>query len=248
MESTLGIVFILLVLPYGAGRTVRSHQPVIAMAWSLFVAENILCLALGRGNHSHHQPGQFLSLGSLLLWVPVLPDYFNVFDWPAHTKRWRYACFFWWGLLVVSAWITFLPGLLDRFKFTDVLVGHSHLAMAGFVSSLNLFLLSALLGESGRGLNSGWAFFAWQAGTMGYVIIMFLAGCLEANTPAFTIIPGVARDALYALRLVCGGLMLTAAIHWWREMARVVSSQAESPPETDPHDDTLAAPSPGKTS
>ena len=248
LESTLGIVLLLLVLPFGVGRRMLSKQRNIDAAWLLFVAENILCLALGRGNYSHHQPSQFLSLGSLLLWVPVLPAYFNSFDWPAHTTRWRNACLFWWGLLVVSAWMIFLPGLLDRFKFTDALVGHSHMAMAGFVSSLNIFLLVALLGKNGRGFNTAWAFFAWQAGTLGYVIVMFLAGCMEAGDPAFTIIPGVTRNVLYGLRLFFGGLMLVAAIHWWREISRVVSTKPESQIKTTRQDYPLAALSPSQTS
>ena len=186
-------------------------------------------------------------MASLLLWVPVLPAYFDSFDWPAHTKRWRNACFFWWGLLVVSAWMIFLPGPLDHFKFTDTLVGHAHMAMAGFVSSLNIFLLVALLGESGRGFNTAWAFFAWQAGTLGYVIIMFLAGCMEASDPAFTIIPGATRNVLYGLRLVCGGLMLAAAWHWWREISWVLSSKPKSQIEQPWPIDTLTALSPNQT-
>ena len=225
LESTLGIVFVLLVVPYGAAGKMQAKQRMIAVAWALFMAENLWCLALGRGNYSHRQPSEFLSLGSLLLWVPVIPAYFRAFSWPNGTQRWRDALFFWWGLLVVTAWLMFLPGPLDRFKFTDALVGHSHLAMAGFISSLNLFLLVALLGKDGRGLNSDWAFYAWQAGTLGYVFVMFLAGCLESNDPAFTIVPGAARDTLYSLRLVCGFLMLASAFHWWRKISQAVSDR-----------------------
>ncbi|MDB6022201.1 MAG: putative rane protein [Pedosphaera sp.] len=219
LESTLGIILILLVLPYGTRRPARAKRRAIAWAWILFAAENLLCLALGRGNSSHHQRSQILGLGSLLIWMPLLPAYFNSFDWPAETKRWRNACLFWWGLLVVSAWLVFLPGLLDRFKFTDALVGHSHMAMAGFISSLNIFLLVTLLEEDGRRFNSTWAFFAWQAGTLGYIVIMFLAGWLEGNNPGFTIIPGVSRDIIYVLRLGCGGLMTAAAIYWWQGLS-----------------------------
>jgi cytochrome c oxidase cbb3-type subunit 1 len=244
LESTLGIILILLVLPSGVGRQVRPQKQFIVGAWILFVAENILCLALGRSNSSHHQAGQILGLGSLLLWVPVLPAYFNSFDWPAGSRRWRNACLFWWGLLVTSAWLIFLPVLLDRFKFTDGLVGHAHMAMAGFVSSLNIFLLVVLLGENGRGFNSTWAFYAWQGGTFGYVVIMFLAGSLESHHPAFTIIPGTARAVIYTLRLVCGALMLAAAIHWWREISRVVATRPKPQTENPPVNKISASPSP----
>jgi cytochrome c oxidase cbb3-type subunit I len=227
LESTLGIILILLVLPYGARRPAKAKRRAIAWAWILFTAENLLCLALGRGNSSHHQLSQILGLGSLLIWMPLLPAYFDSFGWPSYTKLWRNACLVWWGLLVASAWLVFLPGLLDRFKFTDALVGHSHLAMAGFVSSLNIFLLVTLLEADGRSFNSTWAFIAWQAGTLGYVAIMFLAGWLEGNNPSFTIIPGVTRDIIYALRLVSGGLMTAAAIHWWHGLSFIDGRKPE---------------------
>jgi cytochrome c oxidase cbb3-type subunit 1 len=223
LESSLGIVLIMLLLPYGLARRVRTNLRAITRSWIFFVMENALCLSLGRGNSSHHQTSEVLGLGSLLLWVPILLAYFNSFEWPANARRWRNACFLWWGLLVASGWMFFLPGLLDCFKFTDALVGHSHLAMAGFVSNLNIFLLVVLLRERGRAFNSTWAFYAWQAGTLGYVVIMVLAGWVEGNDPAFTIVPGIGRDALYALRLICGGMMTAASIHWWLGLSQVVA-------------------------
>ena len=247
LESTLAIVLILLLLPYGLARRVRTNRRAITGAWIFFAIENILCLALGRGNSSHHQRSEILGLGSLLLWVPIFPAYFNSFEWPANTRRWRNACFFWWGLLVASGWLFFLPGLLDRFKFTDALVGHSHLAMAGFVSSLNIFLLVILLGESGRSFNSPRAFFAWQAGTFGYVILMVLAGWLEGNDPAFTIIPGSGRNVVYASRLVCGGMMTAATVHWWLGLSQVVSRDPRLQTEKLAGNRTLAALLPTKT-
>jgi cytochrome c oxidase cbb3-type subunit 1 len=246
LESTLGIVLILLLLPYGLARRVRTNLRSITAAWIFFVLDNILCLALGRGNTSHHQRSEVLGLGSLLLWVPILLAYFNSFEWPATTRRWRSACLFWWGLLVASGWIFFLPGLLDGFKFTDAMVGHSHMAMAGFLSSLNIFLLVVLLGENGRIFNSTWAFFAWQAGTLGYVIIMVLAGWLEGNDPSFTIIPGVGREVIYALRLVCGGMMTAASLHWWLELSKVVSRKPKLSTENVAKTQTFSALSPAK--
>ena len=221
LESTLGIILILLVLPLGLGREVRERQRVIAYAWVLFAAGAIVSFALGRGNSSHHKPSEILGLASLLAWVPILPAYFNAFDWPLVTKCWRNACLLWWGLLVVSAWMMFLPGFLEHCKFTDALVGHSHMAMAGFVSSMNILVLMTLLGEDARTFSSRWAFFAWQFGTLGYVGIMVWAGWLEGSHSDFTIIPGGARDSLYCLRMVCGGIMTAAATHWWLQLRKV---------------------------
>jgi len=191
----------------------------------LFAAECVVSLALGRGNTSHHERGEILGLGSLLLWAPLLAAYFNAFEWRPETRRWRNACFIWWAMLVITAWAMFLPGLLDRVKFTNALVGHAHMAMAGFVSSLDIYLLVALLGERGRGFNSRWAFFAWNAGAFSYTGLMFLAGWLEAIDPSFAFVPGASRDAIYSLRLVCGGVMAAAAVHWWRELSRSMAER-----------------------
>lgn len=217
LESTLGIVIVLLILPYGLGRKLRGGQEWIHAAWCLFAVETTLSLSLGRENASHRLPMQFLGLGSLLPWIFLMPMYFKSFGWPDNSRLWLNALFFWWGLLLASAWTIFLPGLLDRFKFTDGLVGHSHMAMAGFVSSMNIFLLANLLGEKRRVFDSRRAFCAWHAGTLGYIAAMFFAGSIEGRNPAFNFVPSEMREAVYAFRLACGALMTAAALHWlWR--------------------------------
>lgn len=215
LESTLGIILILLILPYGLNRSTRPNRRIRITAWLLFAVEIILSVALGHGNDSHHLPSQIMGLGALLLWVPMIPAYYGAFDWRDDTRTWRLAFFFWWGLLVVSAWLVFLPGLLDRFKFTDALVGHSHMAMAGFVSSLNMFVLVNLYAADRHRFNARPAFLAWQIGTLGYVICMFAAGWIEGANPEFTIVPGTTRNVIYALRLACGGFMTFANLYWW---------------------------------
>jgi cytochrome c oxidase cbb3-type subunit 1 len=214
LESTLGIIAILLILPYGCRRERRPAKVYIRAAWGVFGAEIILSLLLGRENASHHRPAQFLGLGSLLPWMVLMPAYYDSFLWPRHARRWLHAFLGWWSVLLASAWLIFLPGLLDRFKFTDGLVGHSHMAMAGFVASLNIFLLVVLLGDKQRIFDSKWAFIVWQSGVAGYVAVMFLAGWLESQNPAFNIVPGASRNLIYFLRLMCGGLM-TASAGWW---------------------------------
>lgn len=221
LESTLGIVSVLLLLPYGCGRQLRGGKEFLVIAWGLFAFEIALSLSLGRANASHRLPMQFLGLGSLLPWIALMPLYFNSFNWPDHSRLWLRALLVWWGILLASAWTIFLPGLLDRFKFTDGLVGHSHMAMAGFVSSMNIFLLVNLLGEKHRVFDSRWAFAAWHAGALGYLIAMFLAGSIEGRNPAFSFVPGEMRDGIYLFRLVCGALMTAAALHWLWKNAQV---------------------------
>ena len=220
LESTLGIVTVLLILPYGLGSRRRGGNDFLIAAWGLFALETGLSLSLGRTNASHHLPMQFLGLASLLPWMVMMPLYYRSFEWPANSRRWRGALFCWWGILLASAWTIFLPGLLDRFKFTDGLVGHSHMAMAGFISNLNIFVLVILLGERRKVFDAKWAFLAWQVGTLGYVVVMFIAGWIEGNDHAFNFVPGSVREVIYLLRLGCGGLMTAATCHWLMQITR----------------------------
>jgi cytochrome c oxidase cbb3-type subunit I len=226
LESTLIIVLILLLLPYGLTRRKPEGGRWVLASWLVLAAEALLCLGLGRADVSHHRPVQFLSLGSLLVWVPLVPAYFESFDWPRNTRQWRWAMLGWWAILVPTGWVFFLPGILDRLKFTDGLVGHSILAMAGFVSSLLILILAVLIGKDGDVFNSRWAFGAWHGATLAYVILFLLAGWREGVDPTFTIVPGPARDALYAVRLLLGIAMTAASAEWLRQLARRLRAQS----------------------
>jgi cytochrome c oxidase cbb3-type subunit I len=214
LESTLIIVLILFLLPYGLAHRKGTGRKWIVTASIIFTIEAMVCLALGRQDVSHHRPVQFISLASLLVWVPLVPAYFSAFEWPLHTRRWRQAVMVWWALLVPTGWALFLPGILDRLKFTDGLVGHSIMAMAGFVSSLLILILAVLLGEDGNVFNSRWAFVAWHGATLAYVALFLLAGWREGADAAFTIVPGLTRNLLYDARLVLGLAMTGASAHW----------------------------------
>jgi cytochrome c oxidase cbb3-type subunit 1 len=214
LESSLIIVAILLMLPFGITRRRSGHSRMIAIAWAIMIAEFVLCFALGRADISHHRPAQFLSLGSLLIWIPLTPVYYAAFEWHANTRRWRIAFLCWWSALVLTGWIFFLPGILDHFKFTDGLVGHSLLAMAGFTSSLLIFVLVQLLGEDGWIFNQTRSFYGWNIAVLAYVALMSAAGWREGFDPTFTIVPGAARNAVYILRLVVGLVMLASSLDW----------------------------------
>jgi cytochrome c oxidase cbb3-type subunit 1 len=230
LESSLGIVAILLVLPFGLTHRKAGRTWTVSAAWVVLAAESILCAALSRADISHHQPAQFLSLACLLIWVPLIPAYYEVFEWHANTRRWRTAFLGWWALLVVSGWVLFLPGVLDRFKFTDGLVGHSFTAMAGFVSALLIFAMVQLLGEDGWIFTRTWSFYAWNGGVLAYVVVMMVAGWLEGSDPAFTIVPGMVRNLLYVLRLVTGLLMLAASLDWFVDASSLLRESAPIAP------------------
>jgi len=216
LESSLGVVALLLVVPLGiAERRVRCRG-VFLFAWGALAAEALLCVMLGRADVSHHIPAQWLSLASLLLWIPAVPAYYGAFVWKASTARWRLAFQWWWGGLVVTGWVLFLPGVLDRVKFTDALVAHSLMAMAGFLSAFLLFVMTQLLSESDAWvLTRTGSFVAWNGGVLAYVVLMFVAGGFEAVNPAFTVMPGPMRELIYFLRLLTGLAMLFASLDWW---------------------------------
>jgi len=214
LESSLVIVAVLLMLPFGLTRRKAGQSRKIALSWVIFAVECALCIALGRHNISHHRPAQYLSLGSLLIWIPLTPIYYAAFAWNSNTRRWRYAFFGWWAALLLTGWVLFLPGILDHFKFTDGLVGHSLLSMAGFVSSLLIFVLVQLLGEGGWIFNKTWSFYLWNSAVVAYVVLMTIAGWREGFDPTFSMTSGMARDTLYVLRLIVGTLMSIASLDW----------------------------------
>jgi cytochrome c oxidase cbb3-type subunit 1 len=222
LESALVIVAILLLLPFGLTRRKPRTSRTVSIAWMVFAAEFFLCFGLGRADVSHHRPTQFISLGSLLAWLPLTPAYYKAFDWHPNTRRWRIAFLCWWSFLVPTGWCLFLPGVLDHFKFTDGLVGHSLLAMAGFASSLIIFVMVQLLGKEGWIFNETISFYVWQISVLLYVLLMFAAGWLEGSDPAFTIVPGTARNSIYAFRLILGLLMLASSAYWLFDASKLL--------------------------
>jgi len=226
LESSLAVVAILLVLPFGLARRKPRKSRIIAIAWIVLAAESVLCVAMGRAEISHHQPAQFLSLGSLLVWLPLTPAYYTAFAWHSNTRIWRLAFLWWWAALVVTGWVFFLPGVLDHFKFTDGLVGHSFVAMAGFTSSLIIFVMVQLLGEGGWIFNRVRSFYLWNGSVIAYVVVVTMAGWREGFDPTFTIVPGIARNILYTLRLVTGILMLLASLDWLVDASTLLREQA----------------------
>ncbi len=196
LESSLGVVAILLMVPFGVARRKLGHARSLAISGAVFAGEAILCFTLNHGDVSHRLPSQYLSLGSMLLWLPLVPAYYAAFEWHRNTRTWRAALLWWWGFLVVSGCLMFLPGVLDHFKFTDGLVGHSLIAVAGFLTAMLALVMVQLLGEDGWIFTRTWSFRLWNWSVFAYVVLMFVAGWIEGNNPAFTIVPGIITQHL----------------------------------------------------
>lgn len=215
LESSLGVVLILLILPFGVTRRNDRRDRIVRLSWMVFIAEAALCALMNHRDMSHHRPAQYLGLATILVWLVLIPMYYARFKWTPAARRWRIATLWWWSGLVVSGWITFLPGILDRVKFTDALVGHSLVAVAGFLTALLVFIMIQLIGERDAWIfNRAWSFYAWNLGVLAYVVIISLAGWIEGANPAFTIVPGLARNSIYVVRLLTGISMLVASAEW----------------------------------
>jgi cytochrome c oxidase cbb3-type subunit 1 len=181
---------------------------------------------MSRADVSHHLASQYLSLGCILIWLPLTPAHYAAFKWHDNTRLWRLAFLWWWAALLVTGWVFFLPGVLDHFKFTDGLVGHSFVAMAGFTSSLIIFVMVQLLEDGGWIFNRARSFYLWHASVLGYIVVVTIAGWREGFDPTFTIVPGAARNTLYILRLITGILMLIASVDWFLDASTLIIEPA----------------------
>jgi cytochrome c oxidase cbb3-type subunit 1 len=176
-----------------------------------------LYAGIGHGDVSHHRPDQIVGLGSLIIWIPLAWWYARAFQWAPASRPWLVAAFGWWALLVLSGWVIFLPEVADRVKFTNVLVAHSHLAMAGLVTSLHLAVLLNL--GPGRAPHAA-SFWLWQAGCILHVGALAWLGFQEAAAPALLLTRGGVADVCYGLRLLAGVAMFVASVDWLGTLGR----------------------------
>ena len=220
LGSTLCVVLVLLIAAplLGAGTAGNIGR----ICWSVLFAELIVFVAFGGGNKTHHSPVQICLLAALLPWPPLLLHYFRRFEFPRQSYFWLKAAIAWFALLTVTGWISFLPEVLDRWKFTNALVAHSHLAMSGFVTCFNLFLLTAL----GIPVSSTTGIL-WNTATLAYVVLMWISGGLESMNPGFTILQSNLRTTLYAGRALAGTAMFACSLLWWKNLVVMPLGRAD---------------------
>jgi cytochrome c oxidase cbb3-type subunit 1 len=212
LGSTLGMIAIFGLLPvlFGLGRT---RGRVGREFWLPLVASFAAFGLIDHGHTSHHARAQIVGLGLLLVWVPLLIRHLRAYPWCAAAQPWLRAALGWWLLLVVSGWLTFLPGLSERLKFTNWLVAHAHIAMAGLVTSLNFVILNQLdpLRPLGRGVR------LWQMALAVQAVALRVLGWQESERPADLFRSEAWTQALYGIRLVSGAGMLVLSARWFRE-------------------------------
>lgn len=208
--SALLVIGLMLLLPrVVAGHPRSSRHPAV---WVFFAASWIVFGVTEAMGGTHHDAHQIFSILFLLPWVWLLPRDWKGFDWPEGSKVWRGAMFAWWGVLVVTSLLMYRVGVLDRIKFTQGLVAHSHLAMAGFTTSF-CALLCVLLTR--RAIGGRLSVICWHAAVLAMIVILAAAGWQEgadagwmAETPAW-------RTLGFVLRACCGAVMLAVSGHWW---------------------------------
>lgn len=207
LGASLGVLTIYLSLPALLGITLRARLTPFLVA---LLASWLVYAFARKGYVSHHSPAQVVALATLLLWIPLLPLAWRRFAWPDATKPWLRAAAVWWTFLALTGWLTFLPGLSERLKFTHSLVGHAHLAMAGLVTSVNAAILVTLTHRPAPRL----AFWLWQSGCALYVSSMLVLGWFEAAHAADLFRGEPWTLVLFALRLAGGAAMAAASFRW----------------------------------
>lgn len=213
LGSTLFVVLLLIL----AGRLFATNLSGNweRIGWVMLTFDLVIFALFGSGNNTHLSLFQVALLAALLPWPAILVSYFRHSVLPPGSYGWLKSALGWFALLTFTGWLSFLPKVLDGWKFTNGLVAHSHLAMAGFVTCFNIFILASL-GEPFSSRSRKW----WNVATFTHVALMWVAGTMEASNPGFTILPGAIRTLLYAARAAVGAVMLATSIVWWRNSLR----------------------------
>jgi cytochrome c oxidase cbb3-type subunit 1 len=215
LGSTLCVIAIFLGTPLLLGLKRIGKTRALA-TFSALGVHSLFFLAVARGDHSHREPLQMAAVASLLVWAWFLPRWLRRFEWPEGSRPWLLAFLAWGGALLASAVPMFLPGFLDRIKFTNALVGHAHLAMAGMASSFAALILVVVNdGTRLRGCLSDRVSFAlWHGGAAVHVAALVAAGMVEAADPGAVFRGEMAITVCYQVRMLAGAAMLAAAWRW----------------------------------
>jgi cytochrome c oxidase cbb3-type subunit I len=209
LGSSMIVVGLMLLLPrsacgMGKGRAGNGTWIYFGFCWVFFgVAEAV--------GGTHFDWWQNVSLLLMLPWAWLLARDWTGFDWPAGTRVWKMALFGWWGALVLTGYLMYFPWILDRIKFTQGLVAHSHLAMAGFTTSF-CALLAVIL--TGRRLGGVGSVVVWQFAALVMVVALATMGWREGAEPSWMLENPAWREFGLGLRTACGGAMLIVSVLW----------------------------------
>jgi cytochrome c oxidase cbb3-type subunit 1 len=209
LGSTLVVVGLMLLLPrVTAQKAKNTRDPAL---WIFFAASWLVFGVTEAMGGTHRDARQILPMLMLLPWAWWLPHDWKRFVWPEGSAVWRHAMFAWWAVLVMSGVLMFQNGILDQLKFTQGLVAHSHLAMAGFTTSF-CALLCVLITR--RPVGGNVSVISWHSATLVMIVVLATSGWREGGDFHWMAEPPTWRTIGFALRALCGAVMLAASAHW----------------------------------
>jgi cytochrome c oxidase cbb3-type subunit 1 len=212
LGSSLIVVGLMLMLPrVAAVPTRQARSPGI---WVYFAFSWIVFGVTEAMGGTHFEAIQIGAMILLLPWAWWLPREWSRFEWPDGSRVWRVAMFAWWALLVISGFLMYLPGMLDHLKFTQGLVAHSHLAMAGFTTSFCALMLVLL---TGKRIGPGWSVAVWHLAALAMIVTLALMGWREGDGPSWMLSLPAWREWGLVIRSATGLLMLWVSVIWLME-------------------------------
>ncbi|MES2923017.1 MAG: hypothetical protein V4819_15790 [Verrucomicrobiota bacterium] len=209
LGSSLIVVGLMLLLPrvaadHGSGKAGWGTWGYFIFCWIFFgVAEAI--------GGTHLDWWQNVSLLLMPPWAWLLARDWAGFSWAAGSRAWRTAMFGWWAALVLTGYLMYFPWILDRIKFTQGLVAHSHLAMAGFTTSF-CALLAVLI--TGKRMGGTVSVSIWHGAVLVMLVTLATMGWHEGGEPSWMLMNPAWREWGLAVRGVCGAAMLSVSAVW----------------------------------
>ncbi|MBK1883057.1 hypothetical protein JIN85_11565 [Luteolibacter pohnpeiensis] len=209
LGSTLSVIGLMLLLPRvtglaGRGKAGLATWIFFVVSWLVFAVTE----SIGGGHFDFWQIGAMLML---LPWAWLIPRDWKGYAWPQKVRIWRNGMLFWWGMLVLTGVSMYAPGVLDCLKFTQGLVGHSHLAMAGFTTSFCAVLITLLTNRAVGGTRS---IYAWHLAVAIMILALVAMGWREGQSPEWMIVHATWRQLGFVVRASCGLVMLAASVDW----------------------------------
>ncbi|MCB1050220.1 MAG: hypothetical protein H6510_13635 [Acidobacteria bacterium] len=228
LGSSLSVVFIL----FAVLRLQQMRQPDLQVKWRsllAFLGCHLIYFALLKHGHSGNGDiFQQTGLFSLFTWPLLLRTPLGSISTSPVLRRWYRAMGFWALLLILNGAMLFLPGWLDRAKFSNLLVAHAHLAMAGLATSIVIYMACLLGGKPLQSIfKNRIVFWVWHSSTLLMCLVLSWAGWKAFREPGAFYEGASWVQAVYGMRLFCGLLMLGAAIHYcWQSFAQEDNHEA----------------------
>lgn len=209
LGSSLIVVVLMLLLPRvaadnGSGKAGWGTWAYFIFCWAFFGVAEVV-------GGTHFDWWQNVSLLLMPPWAWLLARDWAGFSWPGGSRVWRGTMFGWWAVLVLTGYLMYFPWILDRIKFTQGLVAHSHLAMAGFTTSF-CALLAVLLTK--KRIGGAATISIWHGAVAVMLVALAVMGWKEGAEPSWMLTNPAWRGLGLAVRAGCGAVMLSVSVVW----------------------------------